>query len=108
MTRALAMRLRAVMESATNDLDLWSKSATAQLDAQLRERKRSFVRRIEAVDRIQQAAGGLVERITEIEDSEKTLLQLEKRLHELTTELLALPGIHAAEGTPSATLLQSA
>ena len=108
LTRALAMRLRAVMESATNDLDLWSKSATAQLDAQLRERKRSFVRRIEAVDRIQQAAGGLVERITEIEDSEKTLLQLEKRLHELTTELLALPGIHAAEGTPSATLLQSA
>ncbi|MBX9836371.1 MAG: dynamin family protein [Burkholderiaceae bacterium] len=108
LTRALAMRLRVVMESATNDLDLWSKSATAQLDSQLRERKRSFVRRIEAVDRIQQAAGGLVERITEIEDSEKTLIQLEKRLHELTTELLALPGIHFTEEIPSATLLQSA
>ena len=95
LTRALAMRLRVVMESATNDLDLWSKSATAQLDSQLRERKRSFVRRIEAVDRIQQAAGGLVERITEIEDSEKTLIQLEKRLQELTTELLALAEMQA-------------
>ena len=94
LARALAMRLRAVLESATNDLDLWSKSATAQLDAQLRERKRSFVRRIEAVDRIQQAAGGLVERITEIEDSEKALIQLDKRLHQLTAQLMALPALH--------------
>ena len=65
--RALAMRLRTVYESAANDLELWSKSATAQLDAQLRERRRSFARRMEAVDRIQQAASGLVERISEIE-----------------------------------------
>lgn len=101
LARALAMRLRAVLESATNDLDLWSKSAMAQLDAQLRERKRSFVRRIEAVDRIQQAAGGLVERITEIEDSEKALVQLDKRLGELTAELMALPGLYQTQ-QPSA------
>lgn len=101
LARALAMRLRAVLESATNDLDLWSKSAMAQLDAQLRERKRSFVRRIEAVDRIQQAAGGLVERISEIEDSEKALVQLDKRLGELTAELMALPGLYQTQ-QPSA------
>jgi hypothetical protein len=64
--RALSIRLRSVYESVANDLELWSKS-TAQLDAQLRERKRSFARRIEA-DRIQQAATGLEERITEIEE----------------------------------------
>ena len=39
LVRALAMRLRTVYESAANDLELWSKSATAQLDAQLRERR---------------------------------------------------------------------
>src|SRR3989344_3468610 len=93
LVRALAMRLRTVYESAANDLELWSKSATAQLDAQLRERRRSFARRIEAVDRIQQAASGLVERIAEIEASEDELVQLEQRLQELTSQLVALPGL---------------
>lgn len=90
--RALNMRLRAVLESAANDLDLWSKSATAQLDAQLRERKRSFSRRIEAVDRIQQAASGLAERIGEIEQNEASLVQLEVRLQSLTEELMDVTG----------------
>jgi predicted GTPase len=88
--RALAMRLRAVFESAANDLELWSKSATAQLDAQLRERKRSFSRRIEAVDRIQQAASGLEERIAEIEEGEMALKRLEQRLQHLTDQLMCL------------------
>ncbi len=91
LVRALAMRLRTVYESAANDLELWSKSATAQLDAQLRERRKSFARRIEAVDRIQHAASGLVERISEIEAGEGELLLLERRLQELTGQLIALP-----------------
>ena len=91
LVRALAMRLRTVYESAANDLELWSKSATAQLDAQLRERRKSFARRIEAVDRIQQAASGLVERISEIEAGESELVLLERRLQELTGQLIALP-----------------
>lgn len=90
LARALSMRLRAVFESAANDLELWSKSATAQLDAQLRERKRSFSRRIEAVDRIQQAASGLEERIVEIEDGEMALDRLDKRLQQLTDQLTCL------------------
>ncbi len=91
LVRALAMRLRTVYESAANDLELWSKSATAQLDAQLRERRKSFARRIEAVDRIQHAASGLVERISEIEAGEGELLLLERRLQELTGQLITLP-----------------
>ena len=91
LVRALGTRLRTVYESAANDLELWSKSATAQLDAQLRERRRSFSRRIEAVDRIQQAASGLVERIAEIEAGEDELIQLEQRLQELTSQLIELP-----------------
>ncbi len=88
--RALSIRLRAVFESAANDLELWSKSATAQLDAQLRERKRSFSRRIEAVDRIQQAASGLEERIAEIEEGETVLDRLETHLQQLTQQLMCL------------------
>lgn len=88
--RALSMRLRAVFESAANDLELWSKSATAQLDAQLRERKRSFSRRIEAVDRIQQAASGLEERIAEIAEGEDALQRLDNRLQQLTGQLASL------------------
>ncbi|MCZ2406065.1 MAG: dynamin family protein [Burkholderiales bacterium] len=88
--RALSIRVRAVFESVANDLELWSKSATAQLDAQLRERKRSFARRIEAVDRIQQAATGLEERIAEIEEGEADLQRLDAHLRQQAEQLLAL------------------
>lgn len=88
LIKALAMRLRTVFESAANDVDLWSKSATAQLDAQLKERRRSFARRIEAVDRIQNAATGLVERIAEIEAADEQLTSLQLQLGQATMELL--------------------
>ena len=96
LVRALAMRVRTVYESAANDLELWSKSATAQLDAQLRDRRRSFARRIEAVDRIQQAASGLVERISEIEAGEDELVRLEQKFQELVSRLIALPATQSA------------
>ena len=56
----------------------------SQLDAQLRERRRNFSRRLEAIDRIQQASGGLDERIMEIEVQGDALQQLESKLSELT------------------------
>ena len=96
LLRALAMRVRTVYEAVANDLELWSKTALAQLDAQLRERERSFVRRMEAVDRIQQAASGLVERIAEIEAAEQGLGGIESRLLELTAELVQQPVDHDA------------
>lgn len=97
MLKALGMRLRAVFESAANDLDLWSKSATAQLDAQLKERKRSFARRMEAVDRIHEAANGLAQRIAEIESAEQQLDQLEQRLAQWAQQLLQVPQAQALE-----------
>ncbi len=87
LLRALGLRVRAVFEAAANELELWSKGATSQLDAQLRERKRSFTRRIDAVSRIQQAAEGLVDRIGEIEEAEQELAQLQLRLAALVAEL---------------------
>jgi hypothetical protein len=74
---------------ALGDVELWSKSAAAQLDAQLRERRRNFSRRIEAIDRIQQAAGGLEDRIQDIDQQEAALSQVELKLIELTDYLIA-------------------
>lgn len=84
LVRALSTRLRVLHEAVLGDIELWSKSATSQLDAQLRERRRNFSRRLEAIDRIQQASGGLDERIAEIATQGTALQQLEVKLGELT------------------------
>ena len=89
LVRALSTRLRSIHEMAVGDVELWSKSAAAQLDAQLRERRRNFSRRIEAIDRIQQAAGGLEDRIQDIDQQEAALSQVELKLIELTDYLIA-------------------
>ncbi|MEY3125757.1 MAG: hypothetical protein RLZZ573_2277 [Pseudomonadota bacterium] len=89
LMRALSSRLRGIHEAALADIELWSKSAAAQLDAQMRERRRNFSRRIEAIDRIQQAAGGLEERIQDIEQQGMALNQLDVKLSELTAYLIA-------------------
>jgi hypothetical protein len=91
LVRALATRLRVVYETALGEVELWNKSAAAQLDAQLRERRRNFGRRIEAIERIQQAASGLDDRINEIEVNEAALNQLDAKLLELTSHLVELP-----------------
>ena len=84
LVRALASRLRVVNEAAMTEVERWSKGAGAQLDAQLKERRRNFGRRIEAVERIQSAAGGLDERLAEISMQEAALKQLGERLQELS------------------------
>ncbi len=100
LVRALSTRLRAIHETALGDIELWSKSAAAQLDAQLRERHRNFVRRLEAIDRIQQASGGLDERIHEIESRGDALDQLETKLAELTDYLVTAIDRPMTEAAP--------
>jgi hypothetical protein len=87
LARALMSRLRVVYDTAINEVELWNKSAASQLDAQLRERRRNFSRRIEAVSRIQQAAGGLDERIRELQTQQSNLALTEAKLGELTDQL---------------------
>jgi hypothetical protein len=106
LVRALATRLRVVYESALGELELWNKSAAAQLDAQLRERRRNFARRIEAIERIQQAASGLDDRIGEIEQQEAALDAMQAKLTEITDHLVEPPPESAS--TASAPLLQTA
>ena len=105
LVRALATRLRVIYESALGEVELWNKSAAAQLDAQLRERRRNFSRRLEAIERIQQAATGLDDRIGEIEAQEAALDQLDAKLTELTAHLINIP---AMEGPAEEPLLQTA
>jgi hypothetical protein len=101
LVRALATRLRTIHEAALGDVELWSKTAAAQLDAQLRERRRTFGRRIEAIDRIQQATGGLNDRISEIDSQEAALTELEAKLAELTNYLVRVRDARRADEAAS-------
>ena len=104
LVRALSTRLRAVHESALAEVELWNKAAAAQLDAQLRERRRNFSRRLEAIERIQQAATGLDDRIGEIGVQDQALDVLDAKLLELTQHLVATP----AQDVPPTPRLQHA
>ena len=102
LVRALGTRLRMVYESALAEVELWNKSAAAQLDAQLRERRRNFGRRIEAIERIQQAASGLDDRISEIHSQEVALDELDQKLSELTSHLIDIRASTPATAQPQA------
>ena len=102
LLRALVARVRSIFETALGELELWNKSLSSQLDAQLRERRKAFGRRIEAIRRIQDAAGGLDGRIDEIDDMDAQLLVVQSRLESLTRELtssnvLPIEGVARAE-----------
>lgn len=103
LVRALATRLRVVYESALGDVELWNKSASSQLDAQLRERHRNFGRRLEAIERIQQAASGLDERMAEIHEQENALDELDARLTDLTSHLVGAPSLPSSQDETAAT-----
>lgn len=85
--RMLVSKLRVVFESASSEVEMWNKSASAQVDSQLRERRRGFRRRYEALQRIQTADGELEGRISEIESQDERLLQRATRVKEHLLEL---------------------
>ena len=87
LVRALSTRLHVVYERALSEVELWNKSTSSQLDAQLRERRRNFKRRIEAMERIQSAVSGLDERMREITFQEKEINDIEHKLTALTSQL---------------------
>jgi len=84
--RMLLSRLRVVFENASGEIELWNRSASAQVDSQLRERRRAFKRRRESLERIQLAAGELESRLSELEASEARLAHTENRLRTLFEE----------------------
>ncbi len=105
VVRALSTRLRRVHETALADVEAWSKSAASQLDSQLRGRRRNFVRRLEAIDRIAQASEGLDERIAEVQGRDADLQQAQQKLDELTGYLMRMAAqrpIDVADGAAGA------
>ena len=88
--RLLLSKLRVVFENAAGDIELWSKGATAQIDLQLRERRKAFQRRREALERIQSAAGELEQRIGEVEAQDQHLRDLQQRLDRAAADTVAM------------------
>jgi hypothetical protein len=85
--RMLLSKLRMVFETASNEFEMWNKSASAQVDAQLRDRRQNFRKRREALERIQVAAGELEQRIGEVEAHDARLKDNLERVTELATAL---------------------
>ena len=85
--RMLISKLRVVFENASSELELWNKAVSAQVDFQLRERRKAFKRRRETLEKIQTAAGELESRIDEIEAQDQRLLQFQARASELAEAL---------------------
>ena len=100
LVRALSSRLRMVFETALGEVDQWNRSASAQLDTQMCERRHGFSRRLDAIDRIEQAAATLDERIAELEEQELRLRALETRLGDLTLPLLDVESLPFAFQAP--------
>lgn len=106
--RMLISRLRVVFETVSNDIELWNKTASAQVDSQLRERRRNFKRRYESLDRIQTASSELDNRLQEVQAQDERVLQLQTRLGVLVDELVqqaqSAGGLSAAAGLPGLNL----
>jgi len=95
--RMLLSKLRVVFENAAAEIELWSKAAAAQIEQQLRERRRAFAHRQEALKRIQTASGELEQRIAEVEQQDKRLAGLQWRIDSLIEQALA-----SAQAAPDA------
>jgi len=87
--RMLLSKLRMTFENASGDIELWHKSASNQVDSQLRERRRAFRRRRESLERIQLAAGDLDARIGDLEAQDQRLQSLAARVREQLAALRA-------------------
>jgi hypothetical protein len=87
--RMLLSKLRVVFENAAGDIELWSKQASSQIEGQLRERRRGFVRRREALQRVQSAGGELEARIAEVQTQDEAWLHLIARVDDGVTRAIA-------------------
>ena len=99
--RMLLSKLRVVFESAAGELELWSKAATSQVEVQLRERRRGFARRREALARVQTASGELEQRIAEVQAQDENLAAMQVRLDTLAADAVTTARRLAAVPVPA-------
>ena len=102
--RLLHSRVRVIFEGACHEVELWSQSISAQLDAQLRDRRQALVQRREAHGRIRQAEDGLERSIANLESLEAQAQRLAAQLEtdvDRLRHLAAMPPAAAGPGTPA-------
>jgi hypothetical protein len=90
LLRALFSRVRSIFETALGELELWDKTVFSQLDVRLRERRRAYQQRLDAIKRIQNAAEGLDARLSEIQDQQRDLGLSQTQLQQAVDELHAM------------------
>ena len=111
--RMLLSKLRMAFENASGEVELWHKSASNQVDSQLRERRRGFKRRREGLERIQAAAGDLDHRIGDLESQDARWQHLVARMRGFTAAMTeaaseastAADGAAPPRGSPSLSLV---
>ena len=81
--RMLISRLRVVFEGAASEIELWNRTASSQVDVQLRERRKAFKRRRDSLERIQSAASELELRLGELDAQDGRLASIEVHLAQL-------------------------
>ena len=59
-------RLRSLLERGVRDAQHWNRAALAQLDVQVRERKRNMHRRLQSLEQVEHAEGELGQRIAQL------------------------------------------
>jgi hypothetical protein len=96
--RMLLSKLRMAFENASGEVELWHKSASNQIDSQLRERRRGFKRRRDGLERIQNAAGELDQRIGDLESQDARWQQLATRVRAYTGALGTAAAAASGEG----------
>lgn len=89
LLRALYSRIRSIHDSEMSELEAWNRFAANGLDSQLREKRRNYTRRIEAVERIGDAADGLAYRLTEIGVQESLLDEMAMKAAQLSRSVHA-------------------
>ena len=100
--RLLHSRVRVVFEGACHEVELWGQSISAQLDAQLRDRRQALVQRREAHGRIRQAEDGLERSIAGLESLELQGQRLRTQLEADVDQLRHLAAMPPAASSPGA------
>ncbi len=100
--RLLHSRVRVIFEGACHEVELWSQAISAQLDAQLRDRRQALVQRREAHGRIRQAEDGLERSIAGLESLEAQAQRLAAQLGTDVDRLRHLAALPPASVTPGA------
>ena len=99
----LLSRLRVVFDGVANEIEMWAKSASNQIDDQLRERRRAVLQKRDAHERIRAAEGGLDENIQALQTQHEELKQLAARIagqFDALCRLAACPPVIDPGGRP--------